>query len=469
MSKTVILGAGPAGLSCANRLIEHGQTSLVIEKARAVGGLTRTIVAGDFRFDLGGHRFYTKNPMVQAFVDDLLGEELLHVQRLSRIHFRGRYVDYPIQPWNALWNVGPTTSLRILRDLLALRWRANSSPPRSLEDWMLQSYGRTLYETYFKVYATKVWGLPADQIHVDLAAQRVKGLRLADIVRQALYRTKAERESMEKVFRYPRLGFGRLCDAMAERLARENLALETTPIRIAHDGHRILEVEVRDGEGQESTHSIEHLVSSIPVTTLVDLLDPGPPDRVRAAAARLGHRAVVFVAVFLDQPAVRPESWIYFPSPELSFGRITEPRNWSPAMSPDGKTSLVAEHFCDEGDAIWSFPDEALAQRTIEDLTGRLCLFDRSRVIGWKVVRAGRAYPRMDVDHKMHLQVIEEHLGRFANLQLIGRAGMYRYHNTDHVLETGLLAAENIRAGRAKYDLRTVNAELTYHETGKTS
>jgi protoporphyrinogen oxidase len=425
------------------------------------------VVRDGFRFDLGGHRFFTKNRSVFEFVAGLLGDDLLSVPRLSRIHFRGRFVDYPIRPLNALLNVGPVTTLRVLKDLLLISLRKQRGPAASLEEWMTASFGTTLYETYFKVYAEKVWGMRADRIHADLAAQRVKGLGLADTIRNAVFRRSARaRESMVERFHYPRLGYGQICDRMAAELTEERVALQSEPVRVAHDGKRIVAVDVAGPGGATRAARPEHVISSIPITTLVRLFDPPPPEPVRRAADGLGFRAVVFAAVFVDLPSVRPESWIYFPAPEVSFGRTTEPRNWSAAMAPAGKTSLVAEHFCDAGDATWRASDEEIVRRTVADFV-RLRLFGASRVLGSCVVRAARAYPRMDVGHKERLAVIESWLDGFGNLQVVGRSGMFRYHNTDHVIEAGLGAAANVLGGTV--DLRAVNSELTYHESRRSA
>lgn len=459
-----ILGAGPAGLTSAVALHRANRSVRVAEKASFVGGLARTAVHGEFRFDLGGHRFYTKNAAVVRFLRELLGDELLEVDRLSRIHFRGRFVDYPVRPLDALRAVGLGTAARIVKDLVAVALRPPRQDARSLEDWMVAAYGRTLYETFFKVYAEKVWGLPAHRICAELAAQRVRGFDLLDTIKHALRpgRARADGAFVER-FSYPRLGFGQISDAMAAVLPRDGLRLRTVPERIVHDRDLVRCVELRGDDGELSTWRCDQVVSSIPVPALVHLFDPPPPSDVLAAADALGFRAIVFVAVFVDVPSIRPESWIYFPSPEISFGRVVEPRNWSSRMSPPGRSSIVAEHFCDVADATWCAHDADLAERTIDDLANRLGWFPRERVLDTCVIRARHAYPRMDIDHLGHLRKIERWFARFANLQLVGRGGMFRYHNTDHAIETGLAAAARI-LGDSTADPRAVNVELAYHE-----
>lgn len=463
-AQTLVLGGGPAGLTAASLLRRHGSQVVVAEKAAQTGGLTRTIEHEGFRFDLGGHRFYSKNPAVCQFFADVIGADLIEVDRISRIHFRSRFIDYPIKPWNALTNVGLWTAARIFKDLLAVSLRKKPRSPQSLEEWMIANYGRTLFETYFKVYAEKVWGLRADDIHADLAAQRVKGLDLWATIRNGLFpRSKRAIESMVDRFHYARWGYGQFCENLTAELAPFGcVRTETEPVRICHDGSRVLAVDLRSADGQVETLRPDHVLSSIPVPRLMNLLDPVPPEAVQRAVAGLGFRAVVFVAVFVDRPTVRPESWIYFPSPEISFGRITEPRNWSDRLAPDGKTSIVAEHFCDRGDATWRMDDAAISERTIADLTDKLGFFRRDEVIGSKVVRVAAAYPRMDKGHKRRLAIIEGWLEALANLQVIGRGGMFRYHNTDHVIETAFAAVDRLRGGAA--DPRCINTELTYHE-----
>lgn len=462
-AQTLILGAGPAGLTAAVALQRARHDVLLVERAARVGGLTRTEVRDGFRFDLGGHRFYTRKQEVHDFVAGLLGDDLLLVPRRSTIHFRGRFVDYPLRPWNALRNVGPSTALAIGRDLLGLGLRRRpSSPPRSLADWMLQSYGKTLFETYFRVYAEKVWGMPAHHIDAGLAAQRVKGLDLWATLRNMVRpRSAGAKESMVERFHYPRLGFGMICEAMARELGPQRIHLDTEPIRLRHDGGMVRSVDLRHGDGTVRHTPVEQVISSIPLPALVRLCDPAPPAAVQQACDALSFRAVVFVAVFLACPSVRPESWIYFPSPEISFGRITEPRNWSAQMAPPGMTSLVAEHFCDPGDPVWRTDDAVLLARTIDDLV-KLGFIRRDQVVGSAVVRAPGAYPRMDVDHHRHVAAVDAWLSGLRNLQAIGRAGLYRYHNTDHVIETGLAAASNLLGGSV--DVRAINSELAYHE-----
>ena len=458
----VILGAGPAGLAAARELAEGGVPVLVLEKRHAVGGIARTEVHGGYRFDVGGHRFFTKNRRIERLWHDTMGADLLRVRRLSRICYQGRFFRYPLSVSDTLRNLGLLESLLILLSY----GRARMLPhPRedSFEQWVTNRFGRRLYEAFFKTYTEKVWGIPCDRIRADWAAQRIRGLSLAAAVSNAVLGAKRPRSLIEE-FDYPREGPGMMWERFREVV--ESLGGEVRcgaeAVGMAHDRGRITGVRVADGSGRTRWCPADHVVSSVPLPRLVEMLDPPAPEGVRRAAGSLGHRSFLMVGLILDRPELFPDQWIYVHSRGVRVGRIQNFKNWSPGMVPDPSTTSVGmEYFCDEGDEIWSMPDGDLAGLASRELEA-LGLARARDVIGHHVVREPVAYPVYDEHYRAHLGVVREYLAGFGNLQTVGRSGMHRYNNMDHAMLTGILAARNVLG--AKHDLWEVNEEKEYLE-----
>lgn len=452
---TVILGGGLAGLSAACMLTRAGRAAVVLESGPAVGGLARTIEHDGFRFDLGGHRFLTKDRSLERLISDLLGDDLLDVPRSSKILLRGRLYDYPLKPANALFGLGPGTTLRVLLDYAREQFAAafRTGTMASLEDWVVRHFGRALFELYFRDYSEKVWGIPGNRVSAEWVAQRIAGLSLWKAVKNAVSRRSGrDIGTLADRFLYPRLGIGQISDRLRSGIeAGGEVRTGTAVLRLRHDRGSITGIMVRSGR-DVSDISADEFISSIPVTHLVRMLHPLPPEDVRAAASGLRYRDLVVVAVMLDQPRVTDLTWLYLPDRDIPFGRIHEPTNWSPFMAPDGKTLLVAEYFCFSGDRVWNASDRALTDLTVRHLA-LLGLIAPSRVIGSCVVRVPRAYPLMDVDYRRRHDRIMEYLGRFRNLRVIGRSGTFQYLNMDHAIASGIRAAEDLlnnRAGEAK-------------------
>jgi protoporphyrinogen oxidase len=444
----VVMGAGLAGLAAGHALSLAGRGVRVLEKAPSVGGLARTFAHGPFRFDLGGHRFFTRDGTIDRLVRDLLGPECLTVARRSQIFLRGRRIAYPLGPYDALSGLGLPTTLRIVLDG-AVEWVRRRLAPReavSLEDWVVGRFGRTLFDVYFEEYSEKVWGIGCDRISADWVAQRIQGLSLGAAVRNAFFpRRERIPRTLADRFLYPAEGIGRIAERLREEITRENeirCGVEVT--RIHHRADRVEAVAVRDGS-QTSTVEGGAFVSTVPLPDLVRMLDPRPPGEVLAAAARLGFRDLVVVAVMLDRERATDQSWMYFPERRVPFGRIHEPTNWSERMAPPGTTLLVAEQFCFRGDATWNASDRELADRTVHALHG-LGLASPREVLGSAVVRVPRAYPLFEVGYREHLHTVAAHLRRFRNLFPAGRGGTFAYHNMDHALASGREAAARILA-----------------------
>ncbi|KKD36534.1 MAG: NAD(P)/FAD-dependent oxidoreductase [Limnoraphis robusta] len=461
----VIIGAGPAGLTAAYELTKRGVHPHVLEAASQVGGISRTEVYKGYRFDIGGHRFFTKVDIVNQLWQEVLGKEFIQVPRLSRIYYQNKFYDYPLSIYNTLFNLGIIESLLILLSYFKARVKGKLQPdvePETFEEWVTDSFGSRLYRTFFKTYTEKVWGIPCNKIEAEWAAQRIKGLSLKKAVLNALFGSN-DTKTLIKKFDYPIYGPGMMWERFQQKVDENGgqVSLNTRVVSIKREGHHITEV-IAYKEGQEISLKADKFISSMPVTALVNRLDPLPPDEVLQAAKSLSYRDFLIVALIIDEADLFPDNWIYIHSPEVKVGRIQNFKNWSPAMVPDQtKTCLGLEYFCTEGDEIWNLSDTELldlATREIEELG----LAKASKVEDGTILRQPKAYPVYDRDYRRHLQVIQDYLSQFDNLQTIGRNGMHRYNNQDHSMLTGVLAAQNVLGDH--HDLWNVNTERSYHE-----
>jgi protoporphyrinogen oxidase len=465
---TVIAGAGPAGLTAAYELTKHGHRCVALEAdPDRVGGISRTDVYKGYRFDIGGHRFFSKSGEVNDLWREILGEEFLTRSRLSRIYLRRKFFHYPLRPVNALTQLGLLTSARILLSYFKARMRP-IQPERSFEDWVVNRFGRMLFEIFFKSYTEKVWGIPTNVISADWAAQRIKGLSLIRAGLDALGLKKRGEvvKTLIEEFQYPRLGPGQMWEVARDKVQEGGnlVQMDRRVESIEHDGGQVTAFVTRDASGKRFRYTGKNFISTLPVRELIRAMEPAAPAEVREAAESLGYRDFLTVVLIVDQPETFPDNWIYIHEPSVRLGRIQNFKNWSPDMVPDqSKSSLGLEYFCFEGDEVWSMPDEeliALGRREI----GEIGLVDPTKVVDGCVVRMPKAYPVYDDHYKSHLAVIRGWLSRLGNLELAGRNGMHKYNNQDHSMMTALLAARNI-LGHGEYDTWKVNTDAEYHET----
>jgi len=442
----LILGGGLTGLSAGCVLARAGLKVKVFESDAEVGGLSKTIEKDGFRFDLGGHRFFTRDRHVDEFVRDLMGGELISVSRTSKIYLRRRFFDYPLKPMNAIFGLGIPTTIGIMADYGAEKVRGLIKPSEkvSLEDWVVSNFGRTMFNIYFKEYSEKVWGIDCSRISAEWVAQRIKGLSLAKAVKNAFFKFSGkDLPTLADRFIYPKLGIGRISERLKEEIEKTGEVRTGTRVeRLHHSGFRIMSAEVKNHKGSAVLRGSEY-VSSMPITNLVRMLDPAPPSHILDAASKLKFRDLVVVALMVDRERVTDQTWIYIPEQSIPFGRIHEPKNWSDQMAPEGKTILVTEFFSFRGDAIWNADDETLTKIAVENME-RLGFIKMHEVIGSAVVRTAKAYPLFEVGYKEFCDELHDYLGRFENLHFAGRAGMFRYYNMDHAIESGISTAAKI-------------------------
>jgi protoporphyrinogen oxidase len=457
----VIVGAGPAGLTAAVELLRQGIRPRVFEKDENVGGLARTEIYRDYRFDVGGHRFFTKDKTIQQLWNRMMGRDFLKVPRLSSIYYRGRYFKYPIDPFNVILKLGLFESILTGFSYIKARLYPYKKED-TFEQWVTNRFGKRLYSAFFETYTEKIWGIPCHLIHAEWAAQRIQGLSIISAITHALSRNNGVK-SLIKEFDYPVLGPGMMWERFRQSIEEGggNVEIKSVVTRFCRTGSRIDRIHVTR-EKQNFEVAGDYFLSSMPLTELISSFDPPPPADVLNAASHLHHRAFMLVALIVNSSSVFPDNWIYIHSPHVKVGRIQNFKNWSEKMVPDtGKTSLGMEFFCDEGDTLWNLPDDELIALAANELE-ILGLAKKGDVEDGVVIRQPKAYPTYDRGYREHLGVIRKFLDSVENLQVIGRNGLHRYNNQDHSMLTGLLAARNL-AGE-KHDLWQINTDSSYYE-----
>ena len=388
---------------------------------------------------------------------------------MSRIFYGGKFYDYPLRAGNALRNMG---LIRATSCVLSYA-KARAFPirnPKNYEEWVTNRFGAKLFETFFKSYTEKVWGIPCNKIGADWAAQRIKNFSLGEAIRNALFGKKSDSTVTTLIdeFKYPRLGPGQLWERCAEKVVAMGweLRMKTRVTGVNVGGGGVESVEVMNGSGVPTTLAATNVFSSMPLRTLLNVINPSPPREVLSLANALKYRDFLTVVLILDSADVFPDNWIYIHSPQVRVGRIQNFRSWSPAMVPDEKTSsLGMEYFVNEGDDVWTMADDALIEMAYREL-GQIGLANGRLVKGY-VVRAPKAYPVYDTGYQTRLAGIREWLGTLKNLFPIGRNGQHRYNNQDHSMATALIAAANV-VGDQSRDVWAVNEDAEYHEVAKT-
>jgi protoporphyrinogen oxidase len=459
---TLVLGGGPAGLTAGYLLGKRDHDVLVLEAEDQVGGLAKTVERDGYRFDLGGHRFFTKALEVDNLWHEVLGDEFLRRPRMSRIYWNKKYLDYPLRGPDVIRKLGPIELARCMGSYLAAAARPKGEED-SLEQWVTNRFGRRLFELFFQSYNEKVWGVPASEIRAEWAAQRIKGLSFFSAAKAAFFGNRGNKiKSLISEFNYPRYGPGQMWDAMTDEIRAQGgeVILSAPVTRLELAGSRVVEVEAGD-----ATYTLpEAVISSLPLREVVRMVSPAAPQHIVEAANGLRYRDFLTVALVVDGEDLFPDNWIYIHEPGVRVGRIQNFRSWSPWMVPDSSKACVGmEYFCFAGDDLWSMPDDDLVALAADELE-RLQLASRSKVERGYAIRVPKAYPIYDSDYAERVQVIRDWLDGIDNLQQVGRNGLHRYNNSDHSMLTAMRAVDNLLSG-AEHDIWAVNAESVYHET----
>jgi protoporphyrinogen oxidase len=519
----IIIGAGPAGLTAALELQRQtGIKPILTEANHEVGGISRTVQYKGNRMDIGGHRFFSKSdrvmqwwlelmPLETAATEGQPGELRYHGQqrdlprverpadpvkddlvmlvrqRQSRIYFLRRFFDYPIRlTGDTLRKMGVVRTIRCGFSYM----RSAIFPLReekSLEDFLINRFGRQLYLTFFKSYTEKVWGVPCHEISAEWGAQRIKGLSLTGVVKHFLKKTFAGKKSSDlaqketetsliEKFLYPKFGPGQLWEHVANLVRRNGgeIHLGVQIDRINLEGNRVIGVEGVNDAGDRISFDGDYFFSTMPIRDLIRSIRPEVPAEVKEVSEGLMYRDFITVGLLakrlttreIDGTALR-DNWIYIQEPDVRVGRLQIFNNWSPWLVSDpDKVWIGLEYFCNETDPIWKLSDKEMSELAIEEAS-RIGLLKAEEVEDYHVVRVPKTYPAYFGSY-VRFDVIREYTDRFANLFLVGRNGMHKYNNQDHSMLTAMTAVENIVTGViTKDNIWAINTESEYHEEKK--
>ena len=463
-----IVGAGPAGLGAALELVEHGVTDiLIIDKNTTVGGLSRTVIFDDVRFDIGPHRFFTRNKEVLKIWHDTLGSDFKPVSRLTRICYNGKFFGYPINPLEALVKLGPAESLRAGLSYIFSQIGIKNKAV-TFEEWIVQRFGRKLYETFFKVYTEKVWGIPCNQIGAEWAAQRIKGLDAFEVIKNSLLGDKSRKiKTLVEEFDYPVLGAGEMYEALCDKVLSRGakLMLDTRISGFNRQGQTIESVDVIQSDLSKTRIEARHFFSSIPLAHFFLMLDPPDPVPVNHAAKMLGYRDHITVQLLAGKLNLFPDQWIYIHSPDIQMARVANYNNFSKAMlGGKNKSALSAEYFVFKNTDLWNEPDERLGELAVNELSS-MGLLDKKDVEKTWVVRESEAYPAYYMGYQKPYTLLKSRVNEFTNFYPIGRGGLHKYNNQDHSIMSGIVAARNyLKTPGSPYPLWDINIDAEYQE-----
>lgn len=474
--KVVIMGAGPAGLGAAYKLAKNGYKVEVFESQNQVGGLAKTLVWNGYRFDIGGHRNYTKHPEVEKYWNEVLGNDFLKRSRLSRIYYKGKFFNYPLDPLNAITGLGILETF-----LIGLSYLYSKlfpvKPEISFNDWVSNRFGKRLFKHFFRSYTEKVWGISTDELSADWAAQRIKNLSFSKAIKDAFFKGGGkEIKTLIKEFKYPKLGPGMLYEKTAKIIEKHGgmvfLNTEVTSINIrtrrvkSSETRRVSSVKIKTPKGTKEIKGDE-FISSIPLPDMLKILNPPLPSKIQKSINNLKFRDFLSVNLIINKKILFPDNWIYIHDPRVLLGRIQNYKNWSPYMIPKNagnKTSLGLEYFCNKGDKFWNKDDKKLIELGKKELE-IIGLAKASDVGDGFVYRNKDAYPVYGYNYQKHLNAVIPIIKSIKNFQTIGRGGLFRYNNQDHSTLSGFYAARNIMGG--DFDVWGVNIKEEYGEEKK--
>jgi len=415
-----VLGAGPAGLATGFYARRNDRPVRLLEANDTVGGNARTLQMGPFRYDTGAHRFHDKNDAITADVKALLGDDLRRVDAPSQICWRGKRIDFPLAPYDLLRKLP-------LSLLAQISWEQLSIPRVSedadhFREMAHQSYGETLADLFLLNYTEKLWGADASDLSPRVAGDRLEGLDLKTFFLEAFGGTKEKARHLDGSFYYPKHGYGQIAEATADALGRDHIRTGARITSISHDGTRVRSVTVNDRE----TVDVETVVSTLPLTLVLRLLDPAPPAAIQDLGASIRFRHLRLAVLGLDRPRLTPNASLYFPSAHIPFTRLYEPKNRSPDLAPDDQTVVVLELPCHRDDAEWEQSADELREAARALLVAQ-GLIEGGEVVAFDHHTVPFAYPILEVGAEAKAEKIGAYLDRFENLHRLGRSADFTY------------------------------------------
>jgi len=463
MYDVVIIGAGPAGLSAAHELSNSTKNILIIEKQKQVGGLAQTKVFDKYRYDIGPHRFFTKNEEVNKLFLDMLADDAVKVSRKTRILFKGSYFDYPLTPINALFGLGMLESIRIGFSYIYARIKSylKISKIDNFEDWVIDRFGKRLYLNFFKNYTEKVWGIDCKDIGKDWAAQRIKGLSLSTAIKFALFPNSKKRpKTLVDEFYYPKLGAGMLWEKFEDSIINNGISIiKDSPVQEINKTQEGLEIIYKEKEKRVAIKT-KNIFFSNPLLEFIKIFNTKIPEEVYMEANKLDYRNHISVHLTIDKKLF-DDNWIYVHSPELKLARISDFTNFSEFMSANNEFPLTLEYFCFENDEIWNSSNQEIINFGLSELKAIFPV--EFNILHSEVSRNAKAYPVIQTGFENSINIIKSWLKTQSEITAIGRSGMFKYNNQDHAMATGIYAARNyLEIG--KYDPWEVNVDGEYQE-----
>lgn len=441
-----VLGAGPAGLMAAWELMEAGYQVTILDRDDHVGGMcaTQTFTGqhGDYRFDFGGHRFITKNPKLLAFVDSLMGEELLFAQRKSVIRYRGRIYQYPLALVDLIKNAPLPLLVGGAVDLAKQIFKPKPQDQSSVSfaEWIESRFGTTLYKHFFEGYTGKLWGIDPKFLSGDWASQRISLMDLKDVARRLLPGRRSSVRTYARQYRYPKLGFGQLYTRLAEELEKKGVTIvlnsDVCGLTV-NVNQQIDQVEYRH-QGVTKTLSCDNVISTLPLSLMCQLtgFDSG-----------LEFRSLRFMNMPMETQDISDNTWQYLSDPELLGTRLQEPKRRSSFMAPEGRSSVMIEIPCNKNDDVWNMDGDRLQQRVLADLAS-LGVDPQLATGEYFTSYTEHAYPLMDMTYQAKREKAITHLSQYSNLIMTGRQGTFRYIFTDTAMEMGMMAAQSVIDGK---------------------